>query len=387
MNVKSLLYLIVAAICLPTESAANTNTGEHPKAFLISYENKALLRQKGDSLFVINIDLEWPEVINFSPMPSLQRYLCHALLGVNASSFTMGMNKMLAAYGHPINALPDNDAIKKVYVNLSLKQIITDNKYRYTTMHLFRRVCGAKTTDTPIITNSFFTYNLVSGRVLSSEDIIKKQYLPGGYAHNDLVYNVMSNADEEAQKTVDIDSVPASVFLIPGGVGFSLGMVDTFTGSDHIVALSTDMMKPVLKGDIKKMLKNEKIAAWPGTTSDSSFVQLPHLSAADNQPICSLPDSAASYPGGKVKLMQFISNNMNGTNAGITSAMRCRMLLKFIVEADGSLSHIHVLSPVYPAFDREVVSVLSTMPKWQPAKKSNKPVRSQYVLPLSFDFK
>ncbi|MBW3518119.1 energy transducer TonB [Flavobacterium sp. NKUCC04_CG] len=62
---------------------------------------------------------------------------------------------------------------------------------------------------------------------------------------------------------------------------------------------------------------------------------------------------------------------------------KIQVIVKFIVEKDGSLSDIVVLrDPGYGA-GKEALRVLSAMPKWKAAVQNNRKVRSQFTLPIT----
>lgn len=62
---------------------------------------------------------------------------------------------------------------------------------------------------------------------------------------------------------------------------------------------------------------------------------------------------------------------------------KIQVIIKFIVEKDGSLSDIQLLrDPGYGA-GKEALRVLSTMPKWKAAVQNNRKVRSQFTLPIT----
>jgi protein TonB len=60
------------------------------------------------------------------------------------------------------------------------------------------------------------------------------------------------------------------------------------------------------------------------------------------------------------------------------------LLLKFIVEKDGSLSNIRVIKGLSPYCDSEAIRMLRGSPKWKPAMNNNKIVRCWYTAPLAF---
>ena len=61
-----------------------------------------------------------------------------------------------------------------------------------------------------------------------------------------------------------------------------------------------------------------------------------------------------------------------------------RVLLTFIIEADGTVSNVTVVKSVVPSIDNEAVRVISSSPRWQPGFQSGNPVRVRYSMWLGF---
>lgn len=61
-----------------------------------------------------------------------------------------------------------------------------------------------------------------------------------------------------------------------------------------------------------------------------------------------------------------------------------RVNVTFIVEKDGTLSNIGIISSPDPSLSKEAIRVVSSMPKWQAGRNQGKLVRVEYVLPITF---
>jgi outer membrane biosynthesis protein TonB len=61
-----------------------------------------------------------------------------------------------------------------------------------------------------------------------------------------------------------------------------------------------------------------------------------------------------------------------------------RVLCGFIVNSDGSISHVSVLRGVEPTLNREAVRLISNMPKWEAGRVNNRAVPVYYILPIAF---
>jgi len=61
------------------------------------------------------------------------------------------------------------------------------------------------------------------------------------------------------------------------------------------------------------------------------------------------------------------------------------VVVGFFVEKDGSLTDIHIEKSLAKAFDKEALRVISMSPKWIPAIKNNRPIKSKYTEPIKFE--
>lgn len=61
-----------------------------------------------------------------------------------------------------------------------------------------------------------------------------------------------------------------------------------------------------------------------------------------------------------------------------------RVILRFVIEKDGSLSNIEVLSSPNKQLSDAAVAVLKKSPKWTPGQQLRKPVRVMFEVPVDF---
>ncbi len=61
-----------------------------------------------------------------------------------------------------------------------------------------------------------------------------------------------------------------------------------------------------------------------------------------------------------------------------------RVVVKFMVSADGTITDVHVVKHVSSDIDEEAVRVISQMPQWEPGKRDDKSADVFYTLPLVF---
>lgn len=87
------------------------------------------------------------------------------------------------------------------------------------------------------------------------------------------------------------------------------------------------------------------------------------------------------------KLFSFIQQNLKYPEAAEKSGTEGKVLIGFVVEADGKLSNIKVLQDIGSGCGNAALAVMKAMPNWIPAKKSGKAVAVDMKLPFSFKLK
>ncbi|ADQ79517.1 TonB family protein [Paludibacter propionicigenes WB4] len=88
------------------------------------------------------------------------------------------------------------------------------------------------------------------------------------------------------------------------------------------------------------------------------------------------------FPGGEKELFKFINKNLKYpiTGPDVFGKVMCR----FIVNSDGSVSNPEVIRSLDPACDKEAVRVIKLLPKFIPGKQNGVNVSVWYILPITF---
>lgn len=95
-------------------------------------------------------------------------------------------------------------------------------------------------------------------------------------------------------------------------------------------------------------------------------------------------EQQAEFPGGMGALMKWLSNNIRYPEAAQQNDVQGRVIVKFIVEKDGSVSQAQIVKGVDKDLDKEALRVVNKMPKWQAGKNNGVAVRSYFTLPVNF---
>lgn len=83
-------------------------------------------------------------------------------------------------------------------------------------------------------------------------------------------------------------------------------------------------------------------------------------------------------------MIKFLSENVKYPAECEKQGVQGRVILRIVIDKDGSVTDVEVAKSVHPLLDAEAVRVASSMPRWQPATKDGQPVRIRYSLPITF---
>lgn len=95
-------------------------------------------------------------------------------------------------------------------------------------------------------------------------------------------------------------------------------------------------------------------------------------------------EQQAQFPGGQAALMKWLQSNLRYPERAQQNDIQGRVIVKFVVNADGSIEQAQVVKGVDKDLDNEAIRVVKRMPKWQPGKNNGVAVRSYFTLPVTF---
>jgi len=103
--------------------------------------------------------------------------------------------------------------------------------------------------------------------------------------------------------------------------------------------------------------------------------------APDNSPYKGVLGVEASFPGGINKFRTFIAENYKIPNSFNKEVLYIELI--FVIEKDGSMTDIRMVSKGDKALEKEAIRVLKAMnKKWTPGKVNGETVRSEKRLPI-----
>ncbi len=110
----------------------------------------------------------------------------------------------------------------------------------------------------------------------------------------------------------------------------------------------------------------------------------PEPKAPEPEKIFEAVEQQASFPGGQGALMKWLSSNLRYPELAQQNNVQGKVIVKFTVEKDGSITNPTVVRGVDKDLDREAIRVVKKMPRWTPGKNNGAAVRSYFTLPVTF---
>ncbi|WP_277241517.1 energy transducer TonB [Prevotella pallens] len=93
---------------------------------------------------------------------------------------------------------------------------------------------------------------------------------------------------------------------------------------------------------------------------------------------------AEQQPTFKGNVQAWLTSHLNYPASAADNNIQGKVVVKFVVGRDGSVSRAEVVRGVDPALDREALRVVNSMPKWNPGMNNGQPANVWFQLPITF---
>lgn len=107
-------------------------------------------------------------------------------------------------------------------------------------------------------------------------------------------------------------------------------------------------------------------------------------SVSEDLPFTTVEQMPTFQGGDLITFNRWVMSQIRYPEIAQQNGIQGRVLVKFIVEIDGSLSNIKVIQSPDTSLTAEAVRVISNSPKWEPGRQRNDPVRVMFTMPVNF---
>jgi TonB family protein len=98
-------------------------------------------------------------------------------------------------------------------------------------------------------------------------------------------------------------------------------------------------------------------------------------------------DVMPEFPGGDMALLKFIADSTVYPKEAKEKGIQGKVVARFMVKKDGSVSEVSILKGVNPALDNEAIRVVKLLPKFTPGKLNGKNVPVWFMVPITYALK
>ena len=104
----------------------------------------------------------------------------------------------------------------------------------------------------------------------------------------------------------------------------------------------------------------------------------------DADPILEFVEKRPEFPGGEAALLEYLGKNIQYPGPARNARVQGMVILKFVVEKDGSVGEVQILRGLGFGLDEEATRVVKSLPKFAPAENNGVPARFWFQLPVKF---
>ena len=102
------------------------------------------------------------------------------------------------------------------------------------------------------------------------------------------------------------------------------------------------------------------------------------------EPIRRFAEIMPQFPGGMKALFQYLGNHIKYPAIERENGIEGTVNMAFVVDKDGTISDVKILSGVDRGLNNEAKRVIEEMPDWRPGRQNGKPVAVYFTLPVKF---
>ena len=93
------------------------------------------------------------------------------------------------------------------------------------------------------------------------------------------------------------------------------------------------------------------------------------------------------FRGGRSAVLDYIHKNLNYPPEAAEMSVQGKVVCGFIVEKDGTVGMVEILSPLNKYIDAEIVKTIIRMPSWMPGRRAGRPVRVYCLVTVKVELK
>ena len=167
-----------------------------------------------------------------------------------------------------------------------------------------------------------------------------------------------------------LKAMPKQTYLITGEAVNYIPLVSTLKVINEVIPSQPETFE-------------EEEKEIPVSEPEEVQEELP-IEEPEEEEIFQVVEEQASFPGGYGECLKWLQKNMDYPQIAQENGVQGQVVVRFVVNKDGSIVDPVVVRSVDPYLDKEALRVVKLMPKWNPGKQRGKAVRCMFTLPVRF---
>lgn len=102
---------------------------------------------------------------------------------------------------------------------------------------------------------------------------------------------------------------------------------------------------------------------------------------------CDVPPMFSNSPNPSTFLQKWVYPYLKYPQSCINDGIQGRVMVEFIIQADGKVTDAHVTRSIDPELDAAALNLIKESPKWRPARHNGKKVPCSMTIPVEFRLK
>lgn len=125
-------------------------------------------------------------------------------------------------------------------------------------------------------------------------------------------------------------------------------------------------------------------AEEPAYTENALQEEVEQPKPEENKVVFTSVEQMPQFPGGETGLMMHIGSHLIYPPSAVENGIQGRVVVKFVVESDGSIGDVEVVRSKDADLDKEAIRIVKTLPRFIPGRSNGHPVAVWYTIPINF---
>jgi len=144
----------------------------------------------------------------------------------------------------------------------------------------------------------------------------------------------------------------------------------------------------VVKSVVKSLESKEAVNKPANVDSvevDGKIVYRKQPSLPTDEQVFIVVEKPATFQGGDVNSFRdWVTKNLKYPDIAVKKGIAGKVYVQYAINSKGDVVDVKVVRGVDPSLDKEAIRVISSSPKWEPAKQKGTNVKQQFTIPIAF---